>query len=164
MTNFVYHSKFSISLFVMVTFLASILIWLMCFGLLVLWVIDGKIKKETVIHAIFSCALAWGIAETIKIIFENIRLGGTLLLLGLPAGKLEVDFSKEVVFKGLTIKGIYGRRIFDTWDLMGYLLAKGLAKTILESGIITHQLALRDFEQGFGALLNGQAIKVLLKP
>ena len=73
MTNFVYHSKFSISLFVMVTFLASILIWLMCFGLLVLWVIDGKIKKETVIHAIFSCALAWGIAETIEIIFPTLR-------------------------------------------------------------------------------------------
>ncbi|MBI5734191.1 MAG: zinc-binding dehydrogenase [Candidatus Kerfeldbacteria bacterium] len=96
--------------------------------------------------------------------FANIRLGGTMLLLGLPAGKLEVDFSKEVVFKGLTIQGIYGRRVFDTWDLMRYLLANGLAQTIKESGVITHKFALPDYEQGFQALLNGQAIKVLLKP
>ena len=128
-----------------------------------------KALKETVaeqtdqtgVDVVFEMS---GHYDAFKQAFENIRLGGTLLLLGLPAGKLEVDFSKEVVFKGLTIKGIYGRRVFDTWDLMRYLLAKGLAKTILESGIITHQLALRDFEQGFGALLNGQAIKVLLKP
>lgn len=57
----------------MITFLASILIWLMFFGLIVLWVIDGKIKKETVIHAVFSCFLAWGIAELIKSFFPTLR-------------------------------------------------------------------------------------------
>jgi len=96
--------------------------------------------------------------------FENIRMGGTMLLLGLPAGKLETDFSKEIVFKGLTIKGIYGRRVFDTWDMMRFLLAKGLEKTILESGIISHQLPLEKFKDGFEALCQGQAIKVILKP
>lgn len=96
--------------------------------------------------------------------FASVRMGGELLLLGLPAGKLEVDFTTDVVFKGLTIKGIYGRRIFDTWDLMRYLLAKGLEKTILDSGIITHRLPLAEFNTGFQALMNGQAIKVLLKP
>ncbi|MDX9893531.1 MAG: zinc-binding dehydrogenase [Patescibacteria group bacterium] len=95
---------------------------------------------------------------------ENIRMGGTMLLLGLPAGKLELDFSNQVVFKGLTIKGIYGRRVFDTWDLMRYLLANGLTETILNSGIITHQLPLSRYDEGFQALINGQAIKVLLNP
>lgn len=57
----------------MITFLASILIWLMFFGLLVLWVVDGKIKKETVIHAIFSCFLAYLITELIKNIFPTLR-------------------------------------------------------------------------------------------
>lgn len=57
----------------MVTFLASILIWFMFFGLIVLWVIDGKIKKETVIHAIFSCFLAWVVTELIKYIFPTLR-------------------------------------------------------------------------------------------
>jgi threonine 3-dehydrogenase len=96
--------------------------------------------------------------------FKNIRMGGTLLLLGLPAGKLEVDFSTDIIFKGLTIKGIYGRRVFDTWSLMRYLLSKGLDKKILDSGIITHQLLLEEYELGFQALIKGEAIKVLLKP
>lgn len=57
----------------MVTFLASILIWLMFFGLIVLWVVDGKIKRETVIHAVFSCFVAWIITELIKTIFPTLR-------------------------------------------------------------------------------------------
>ena len=56
----------------MVTFLASVLIWLMFFGLIVLWVIDGKIKKETVIHAIFSCLIAYAVTELIKTFFPTI--------------------------------------------------------------------------------------------
>lgn len=94
----------------------------------------------------------------------NVRMGGIILLLGLPTGKMEIDFAKEVVFKGLTIKGIYGRRIFDTWQLMRKLLAEGLISTLLSSGIITHELPLEFFEQGFSALNQGKAIKVLLKP
>lgn len=57
----------------MVTFFASVLIWLMFFGLIVLWVIDGKIKKETVLHALFSMFIAWAISETIKYIFPTLR-------------------------------------------------------------------------------------------
>jgi len=95
---------------------------------------------------------------------KSVRMGGTLLLLGLPAGKMEIDFSTDVIFKGLTIKGIYGRRVFDTWDLMRYLLSRGLDKKILESGVITHQLPLADYKKGFEALCNGEAIKVILKP
>ncbi len=56
-----------------ITFLASILIWLMAFGLIVLWVIDGKIKRETVLHAIFSCALAYVITDLIKNYFPTVR-------------------------------------------------------------------------------------------
>lgn len=96
--------------------------------------------------------------------FAHIRMGGTLLLLGLPAGKMEVDFSTNVIFKGLTIKGIYGRRVFDTWDMMRYLMAHGLQEKILASGMITHELPLDEFDAGFQALMSGQAIKVLLKP
>lgn len=57
----------------LVTFFASILIWLMAFGLIVLWVIDGKIKKETVLHAIFSCALAYVVTDLIKNIIPTVR-------------------------------------------------------------------------------------------
>ncbi len=73
----------------MITFLASVLIWLMFFGLVVLWVIDGKIKKETVIHAIFSCLVAYAITELIKTVFPTIRpfqfSGGLPLTLTVPS-------------------------------------------------------------------------------
>ena len=94
----------------------------------------------------------------------NIRLGGVFLLLGLPAGKFELDFTNQVIFKGLRLQGIYGRRVFDTWNLMRYLLAKGLKEKILESGMITHELPLSEYQKGFEAIVNGEAIKVLLKP
>lgn len=57
----------------MITFFASILIWLMFFGLIVLWVIDGKIKKETVIHAVFSCLIAYAVTELIKTFIPTLR-------------------------------------------------------------------------------------------
>lgn len=57
----------------MITFLASILIWFMFFGLIVLWVVDGKIKKEIVIHAIFSALIAWILTEVLKNFVPTIR-------------------------------------------------------------------------------------------
>jgi undecaprenyl-diphosphatase len=73
----------------MITFLASVLIWLMFFGLIVLWVIDGNVKKETVVHAIFSCLLAYAITELIKTFFPTLRPfqfdGALPLTLTIPA-------------------------------------------------------------------------------
>lgn len=73
----------------MITFLASVLIWFMFFGLVVLWVIDGKIKKETVLHAIFSCLVTYAITELIKTVFPTIRPfqfnGGLPLTLTVPS-------------------------------------------------------------------------------
>lgn len=57
----------------LVTFLASFLIWFLFAGLFVLWVIDGKIKKEQVIHSIFACFIAWVISEFIKTFFPTVR-------------------------------------------------------------------------------------------
>jgi undecaprenyl-diphosphatase len=72
----------------MITFLASVLIWLMFFGLIVLWVIDGKVKKETVVHAIFACLVAYIITELIKTFIPTLRpfqySGGLPLTLTIP--------------------------------------------------------------------------------
>lgn len=57
----------------MITFLASVLIWLMFFGLIVLWVIDGKFKKELVLHAVFASLVAWIITDLIKLVFPSLR-------------------------------------------------------------------------------------------
>lgn len=96
--------------------------------------------------------------------FANVRMGGFVTLLGLPSGNFPIDFSQQVIFRGLTIHGVFGRRIFDSWHMMQELLAQGLGKTLLDNGIITHRLPLARYDEGFQALQQGKAIKVLLYP
>ena len=72
----------------LITFLASFLIWLMFGGLLILWLIDGKFKKEQVLHALLAVAVAWGVAQVIKAIFPTVRpfeLNGLTPLTLLPS-------------------------------------------------------------------------------
>ena len=96
--------------------------------------------------------------------FQASRMGGTISLLGLPAGTLAVDFSKEVVFKGLKIQGIIGRRVFESWEMMRSLLTSGLTQTFLNSGLPSLILPLAQYQQGLDALIKGEAVKVVLKP
>ncbi|HTR81252.1 MAG TPA: alcohol dehydrogenase catalytic domain-containing protein [Bacteroidota bacterium] len=96
--------------------------------------------------------------------FKAIRMGGTFSLLGLPTGTMEVDFARDVIFKGVTIKGIIGRRVFETWDHMERILKAGLAKKFLKTGFITHQFPLESYEEAFDVIRRGDAFKVLLKP
>ena len=96
--------------------------------------------------------------------FKVLRMGGELALLGLTSGAMSVDFSKNVIFPGVTIHGVIGRRMWSTWDMMTALLKGGLAKRFVRSGFVTHQFPLGQFEQGFQAIANGDALKVLLRP
>ncbi|HLA69724.1 MAG TPA: zinc-binding dehydrogenase [Bacteroidota bacterium] len=93
-----------------------------------------------------------------------LRMGGTFSLLGLPSGTMQVDFAKNIIFSGITVHGIIGRRVFQTWDQMEKLLKAGLAKQFMKTGFITHQLPLERFEEGFAAIRTGDAYKVLFKP
>jgi threonine 3-dehydrogenase len=96
--------------------------------------------------------------------FRIVRMGGTISLLGLPGGRMVVDFSKDIIFRGITIRGIIGRRVFETWELMTEILKKGLAKKFIETGFVSHDLPLEEFEKGFSAIMNGDALKVILRP
>ena len=78
-------------------------------------------------------------------------------VLGLPAGDVQIDWHK-VIFNMLTLKGVYGREIFETWYKMQVFIQSGLDL----SPIITHRLPADDFEQGFEAMLSGEACKVVL--
>ena len=93
-----------------------------------------------------------------------LRMGGTFSLLGLPSGTMQVDFAKNIIFSGITVHGIIGRRVFQTWDQMEKLLKAGLGKQFMKTGFVTHQLPLERFEEGFAAIRSGDAYKVLLKP
>ncbi|MBI3143880.1 MAG: L-threonine 3-dehydrogenase [Pseudogulbenkiania sp.] len=83
--------------------------------------------------------------------------GGKIALLGIPPENTAIDWN-QVIFKGLEIKGIYGREMFETWYKMVALLQSGLNL----DPIITHHFKVDDFEQGFAAMLSGQSGKVIL--
>jgi len=83
--------------------------------------------------------------------------GGRIALLGLLKSDSRVDWSK-VIFNGLTIKGIYGRQMHETWYKMSALLQSGLN---IEP-IITHRKHIDDYEEGFAAMNSGKCGKVIL--
>ena len=88
---------------------------------------------------------------------EAMVMGGRIALLGIPPGKSPVDWSR-IVFKAITIKGIYGREIFETWYKMIAMLQNGLDV----SKVITHRFAMRDFAEGFSVMNSGSSGKVVL--
>lgn len=84
--------------------------------------------------------------------------GGKIALLGIPSGgKMDIDWN-QVIFKGLIIKGIYGREMYETWYKMAAMLQSGLDIT----KVITHRFPINDYEQGFAAMNSGQSGKVIL--
>lgn len=88
---------------------------------------------------------------------ETLVMGGRIALLGIPPGKSPVDWSR-IVFKAITIKGVYGREIFETWYKMIAMLENGLDV----SKVITHRFAVDRFEDGFAAMKSGKSGKVVL--
>jgi threonine 3-dehydrogenase len=92
--------------------------------------------------------------------FTALRNGGTAALLGLPSEEVAFDLANDIVFKGATVLGINGRRMFETWYQVENFVLSGRLE--LEP-IITHHLPLADFEQGFRLMQSGDAIKVVLK-
>ena len=96
--------------------------------------------------------------------FRIVRMGGMIALLGIPGGKMVVDFSKDIIFRGVTIHGVIGRRVFETWDTMRSILRSGLAQKFVDTGFITHDIPLKDVDKGINALADGDGLKILLRP
>jgi threonine 3-dehydrogenase len=83
--------------------------------------------------------------------------GGRVALLGIPPSDVAIDWN-EVIFKGLVIKGIYGREMFETWYKMASMLQSGLDI----SPIITHRFAIDDYQRAFETMNSGRSGKVIL--
>lgn len=88
---------------------------------------------------------------------EAMVMGGRIAMLGIPPGKSPVDWSR-IVFKAITIKGVYGREIFETWYKMIAMLQNGLDV----SKVITHRFSADQYQDGFDAMLSGSSGKVVL--
>ena len=98
-----------------------------------------------------------GNARAFDQMVEAMTMGGRIAMLGIPPGRAPVDWSR-IVFKAITIKGVYGREIFETWYKMIAMLQNGLDV----SGVITHRFAATEFEAGFAAMKSGSSGKVVL--
>ena len=88
---------------------------------------------------------------------ETMTMGGRIALLGIPPGKSPVDWSR-IVFKAITIKGVYGREIFETWYKMIAMLENGLDV----SRVITHRMKAADYRTGFETMKSGRSGKIVL--
>jgi threonine 3-dehydrogenase len=92
--------------------------------------------------------------------FRALRYGGHASLLGIPSRPVEMDLADGVIFKGATVQGISGRRIWETWYQTRGFLESGMDL----SPIITHVMPLRDFGRAFDLVATGQSGKVVLLP
>ncbi|HEY4356956.1 MAG TPA: L-threonine 3-dehydrogenase [Acidobacteriaceae bacterium] len=98
-----------------------------------------------------------GNPHALRDMIANMSHGGKIAILGIPAKEAAIDL-KTVIFNMLTIKGIYGREMYETWYQMSVMLESGVDI----SPIITHRFGYKDFQKGFDAMISGQTGKVVL--
>jgi threonine 3-dehydrogenase len=98
-----------------------------------------------------------GSAAALRELLRTMHHGGSVAILGIPPEDTAIDWN-QVIFKGLTLKGIYGREMFETWYKMSSLLQSGLSL----APIITHHFAIEDYIKGFETMGSGQSGKVIL--
>jgi threonine 3-dehydrogenase len=98
-----------------------------------------------------------GNADALRNALANMAHGGGVAILGLPTAEIALDIN-EIVFKMLTIRGIYGREMYETWYMMSVMLQSGLDIR----PAITHRFGFRDYEAAFAAARSGESGKVIL--
>ena len=118
-----------------------------------------KIKSLTNGHGVDVALEFSGNISAIKAAIQYLKPEGKLAALGLPSKPIDFDLS-EFVYRGLTLKGIAGRLMYQTWDQMKGLLESGLDI----SKVATHVLSLDEYEEGLRLMKTGECSKVILKP
>ena len=117
-----------------------------------------QVMQELNMHEGFDVGLEMsGAIPALEQMLATMNHGGKIAMLGLPSEKMAIDWS-QVIFKGLTIKGIYGREMYDTWYKMASMLQSGLNI----DAILTHRFKAHEFQQGFDVMLSGNSGKVIL--
>jgi threonine 3-dehydrogenase len=98
-----------------------------------------------------------GNAAALREMLRTMNHGGSISMLGIPPGETAIDWN-QVIFKGLVIKGIYGREMFETWYKMAAMLQSGLNVR----PVITHRLGVNDYLDGFQIMNSGKSGKIIL--
>jgi threonine 3-dehydrogenase len=117
-----------------------------------------EVQKELGMHEGFDVGLEMsGNPSAFREMLANMSHGGRIAMLGIPSTEMAIDW-RHVIFNMLTIKGIYGREMYETWYKMTVMLESGLDI----SPVITHRFPYSEFQQGFDAMHSGKGGKVLL--
>jgi threonine 3-dehydrogenase len=101
-----------------------------------------------------------GVPSALHQAFGAVRLGGRVQLLGIPNGQVPVDFATEIIFKGITVYGVIGRKMYETWNQMRRYLSAGLVDP---RPVITHQFPLAKIDEALAAIRSGDAGKIILE-
>lgn len=121
----------------------------------------ARVLEETEGLGVDVVAEMSGNKQAINAALKYIKLGGRMAILGIPNGTVELDLAKDVIFKGLTIHGIAGRRMYDTWYQVKGLIQSG--RLHLDK-LVTHRLPMEKFEEGMELMASGNCGKVVLFP
>jgi threonine 3-dehydrogenase len=118
----------------------------------------AEVQRELGMREGFDVGLEMsGSPAALRAMLANMAHGGRIALLGIPNEEIAIDWNL-VVFNGLTIQGIYGREMYETWYTMTAMLQSGLDI----APVITHRFTYQDYEAAFAVARSGQAGKVLL--
>jgi threonine 3-dehydrogenase len=116
------------------------------------------VRKELGMTEGFDIGLEMsGSQDALRSMIANMSHGGSIGVLGIPSGEVSLDFN-PIIFDMLTIKGVYGREMYETWYQMTVMLQSGLDIR----PVITHRFSHKDFEAGFSVARSGQSGKVIL--
>ncbi|MFP5232675.1 MAG: L-threonine 3-dehydrogenase [Acidobacteriota bacterium] len=118
----------------------------------------AEVQKQLGMQEGFDVGLEMsGSSLALREMISNMAHGGKIAILGIPPTEAPMNW-REVIFNMLTIKGIYGREMYETWYKMSVMLESGVDI----SPVITHRYAYQEFQQGFAAMISGEAGKVVL--
>src|SRR5437588_3229083 len=123
--------------------------------------VDAIIMEETGGLGVDVVLEMAGHPDSIRTAFDIVRRGGRISLLGLTSKPISLNFSEDIIFKGITVQGINGRRMYQTWYQMTALLKSG--KLNLHP-VITDRIPMKDFSKGIERLKTGEASKILVYP
>lgn len=118
----------------------------------------SEVQKQLGMSEGFDVGLEMsGNPQALRDMIANMSHGGKIAMLGIPAKEMQIDW-RPVIFNMLTVKGIYGREMYETWYKMTVMLQSGVDI----SPVITHRFKYHEFEKGFEAMVSGKTGKVIL--
>jgi threonine 3-dehydrogenase len=121
---------------------------------------EGAVKRATDELGVDVVLEMSGVPSAIHQAFQLVRVGGRVQMLGIPAKPMDINFATEVIFKGITIYGVVGRRMYDTWIQMTRFLRSG---EFDPTPVITHRFPMAEFDAAIAAIKSGEAGKVVFE-